>query len=203
MPEVGETCCSRRNTSSRSLWKAANRNINQGSYAVGPTLGRTSKRWVIASAGSHRRPILEGLWTPHPHNGVQPQTDVKWSAAKTRQNLVFSQHLLPETHLEHRILCAFLNFRGCRGQKNVKFRVPRPLQSVASALYSPRRLVRYQIDTIKEPGAYSSFPFPHLSPLSRLGLSPFLSAATSRAEEEGFSPVVSLWAPGSKMASRG
>jgi hypothetical protein len=77
-------------------------------------------------------------------------------------------------------------------QKNFEFRVSRPLQSVASALYSPRRLVRYQIDTIKEPGAYSSFPFPHLSPLSRLGLFPFPLLgwpATSRVED-GFSPFV-------------
>ncbi len=164
MPEVGETCCSRRNTSSRSLWKAANRNINQGSYAVGATLARTSKRWVTASAGCHRRPILEGLWTPHPHNGVQPQTDVKWSAATTRQNFVFSQHLLPEMHLEHRILCAFLNFRGCRGQKisNTAFQ---DLYKVWRARYILRvGWCDTKSTQLKSPGRTPPFPFPTYHP---------------------------------------
>ena len=62
--------------------------------------------------------------------------------------------------------------------KSPRFSVPRPLQSVASAVYSRCRLVRNQIDTIKESGAPLLLSLsPPITPKCASGSSSFIASS--------------------------
>lgn len=74
-------------------------------------------------------------------------------------------------------------------RKNSPNRVPRGLQSVFRGVLSRSRLVRYQIDTqLKSPGRFSSFPFPHLSPLRASRTLPFFQLSGIRSHRSAERP---------------
>jgi hypothetical protein len=120
-----------------------------------------------------------------------------WLPRKRRRNGALEASCRQGQDTKDCPLCAFSRYL----QKDSKFVVPKPLQSVTSDVSSGQSVgAKLNRQQLKSLGRYSSFPFPHLSPLSALRALPLsqrLQVSGISGQEKpcaacGFSAAVAL-----------